>query len=427
MGERRGAGGDDLDERVGVLDLIGVLLGGSVDALHALTLGGTGDTGLGSVNVVVQTVESADDNHGGDALEENLHVVELVDLAGAHGVVAEETHGPAERTALLEELSAEFGLAIGLELFVGRALADLGGGKRPLVGDVGLLTLLEGLVAGIGSLGGPGVARESLLLILLNDGVVGDLGLLGVGGGRALEEERALEEVVPLDGVVLLDDLGVDVGNEEDGGQNGETATGTQGDGGDVPSGLLVQAQVGRSLVDDGQGAYGTGYEEEEGRGPDSPGDGVLADVDDELDEHEDDGAEARRDGGSHAQAGEDGTETLSVVPSPLDLVGTGGGDTDASDGGDERISRGDVGGVPRAPHDPGGGGGEGASEGKHLDAGIVVEGGVGDDAVLDGLGSAGTDGDGSEHLEYGTEYHGLSVGDGSRRHAGRPGVCHIV
>lgn len=428
MGERGSAGSDDLDERVGVLDLVGVLLGGAVNTLHALTLGSTSNTSLGSVDVVVETVESTDSDHGGNALEHNLHVVELVNLAGAHRVVAEEAHGPAERTTLLEELCVQLGLAFSLELLIGRSLTNLGGGQRLLVGNGGLLALLERLVARVGGLGRLVVAGKLIvLLVLLDDGVVGNLGLLSVGGSGALEQKGALNEVVPLDGVVLLDNLGVDEGDEEESGHDSETTASSHGDGGNVPRGLLVQAQVGRSLVDDGKRADGTGDEKEEGRGVDSPRDRVLADVNNELNEHEDDGTEASRDGGSHAQTSEDGTETLSVVPSPLDLVGTSGSNTHTSNGGNQRVSGGDVGGVSRAPHDPGRGSGEGAGEGEHLDTGIVVEGGVGDDAVLDGLGSTGTDGDGSKHLEDGAEDHGLSVGNGSRRHTGRPSVCNIV
>lgn len=47
VGERGGTSGDDLDEGVGVLDFVGVLLGVGIDTLHSLTVRGTGDTGLG--------------------------------------------------------------------------------------------------------------------------------------------------------------------------------------------------------------------------------------------------------------------------------------------------------------------------------------------------------------------------------------------
>jgi len=52
------------------------------------------------------------------------------------------------------------------------------------------------------------------------------------------------------------------------------------------------------------------------------------------------------------------------------------------------------VGRVARAPHDPDGSTGRRASEGEELDAGIVAEGAAGNDAVLDGRGGPGADGE---------------------------------
>lgn len=83
--------------------------------------------------------------------------------------------------------------------------------------------------------------------------------------------------------------------------------------------------------------------------------------------------------------------------------------------------------GVASTPHDPGGSGGESTGEGEHLDAGITSESRDGDDTVLDGIGSTGTDSDGSEHLEDSTEDHGLAVADRSRRYTGSPRVGNIV
>ena len=85
------------------------------------------------------------------------------------------------------------------------------------------------------------------------------------------------------------------------------------------------------------------------------------------------------------------------------------------------------MGGVSCTPHDPGRGGGERTSEGEHLDTGIALEGAVGDDTVLDGISSTGTDRNSSQHFENGTEDHGLSVGNGSRRDTGGPSIGDIV
>jgi hypothetical protein len=105
VGEGCGTGGENLDEGVGVLDIVGVLGGVVVDALHAVTLRGAFDTRLGGVDVVVETVEGTDDNHGRNTLGDDDHVVQLVGSAGAGWVVTEGAHSPAQRTALLEKLS----------------------------------------------------------------------------------------------------------------------------------------------------------------------------------------------------------------------------------------------------------------------------------------------------------------------------------
>lgn len=51
MSERRSASSEDLHERVEVLDLVGVLLGGGVDAGHAFVLNGADRAILHRVNV----------------------------------------------------------------------------------------------------------------------------------------------------------------------------------------------------------------------------------------------------------------------------------------------------------------------------------------------------------------------------------------
>jgi len=208
--------------------------------------------------------------------------------------------------------------------------------------------------------------------------------------------------VVPADSVIALDDLSVEVGNKKEESQSSKTNTARDGNGSNIPRRLLVETKVGGSLVDNGECADGTSDQEEEGSSPDRPGDRVLAKVDDHLDEHEDDGTEASRGSRSHSETSKNGTETFALVPAPLDLRGAGNSDTNTSDSRDERVGRRDVGRVLGAPHDPGGGTGESASKGQHLDTSIVLEGVGGDDAVLDGFGSTGTNSDGADHFEDG-------------------------
>jgi hypothetical protein len=85
------------------------------------------------------------------------------------------------------------------------------------------------------------------------------------------------------------------------------------------------------------------------------------------------------------------------------------------------------VGGVARAPHDPDGGASGRAGEGEKLDAGVSVECSDGDNSVLDGGGSPGSDCEGTSHFEDQTEDHGLLVGDGAGGDTGGPGVGDIV
>tara|TARA_R110002003_G_scaffold62_15_gene5654 strand:- start:6778 stop:7026 length:249 start_codon:yes stop_codon:yes gene_type:complete len=79
------------------------------------------------------------------------------------------------------------------------------------------------------------------------------------------------------------------------------------------------------------------------------------------------------------------------------------------------------------APHDPDGGTGKSASKRKHLNTSVALEGGARDDSVLDGVGGTGTDRDGADHFEDGTENHSLAIGDRARRDRGSPRVGDIV
>ena len=284
------------------------------------------------MNVVVKTVGEHDNNVSGQTDHERLQVVDLVDGAGTHGVPVENAHSPTERAPLGPQLSVvllagllEKSVVASVGILVATVLAHVNASKS-------LFTVVgAGAVVGIGidgiSVGSLDefLRRDSLLLDLLrggnevtavflamlDGGVVGNLGLRGVGRRLALEKQWALEDVGELESVVLLDDPSVNVWQEEKGGQDHESKTNTEGDRGDVPGRLLVQLKTGRSLVNDGKGTDSTGDEEEEGRSPDSPLDGVTTLVDGVLDQGEDDGTEASGDERSHAKTGEDSTQAL--------------------------------------------------------------------------------------------------------------------
>ena len=95
MSEGSSARSEDLDEGVRMLDLVGVLGSVLVHPRHARALRSTRNTSLRNVDVVVSTVKQTDDDHCWHTLCDDLHVLELVDLTGAHWVVVEQSHGPA--------------------------------------------------------------------------------------------------------------------------------------------------------------------------------------------------------------------------------------------------------------------------------------------------------------------------------------------
>ena len=103
-----------------------------------------------------------------------------------------------------------------------------------------------------------------LVLVFLDDGVIGDVGFVSGGDEWALEKGGAVDKHPPLDRVVFLDHLGVDVRDEEDGREDCQATAGAHGDGSNIPRRLLVQAEVRGALVDDGEGADGASDEEEE-------------------------------------------------------------------------------------------------------------------------------------------------------------------
>jgi hypothetical protein len=108
-----------------------------------------------------------------------------------------------------------------------------------------------------------GLLRRVFLLdvhvgIVLDHSVVGDHGV-GALGCRTEEKHRTVDELVPSQCVVPLDDDGVDVGDEEEGGQESDTTARAENDANNELRGLFVQAEVRGPLVDDRERADGTG------------------------------------------------------------------------------------------------------------------------------------------------------------------------
>lgn len=220
VGERGGAGSDDLDERVQVLDLVGVLGGVGVDAFHTATLGSAHDSDLSLVNIVVKTVQKGDDRVGREAPDDGLDIVLLIDGTGTKRVLVESTHGPAERTTGLAERGVVTLSSISEHLLITDVrdlILDLGGFCREN-GILGRL-LLAGLTVDGLLLGGAGSAAPAdtafFVLVMLNNSVVGDSGELSIGRSFTRPEERPINDLPDSESVVLSNDLGVDEGDEE--------------------------------------------------------------------------------------------------------------------------------------------------------------------------------------------------------------------
>jgi hypothetical protein len=414
VSKRGSASSENLNKRVCVLDLVRVLLGMAVDTLHTCTFGSTVDTGLSSVDVVVDAIESTDHDLSRNALQCDDHVLLLIDFARLDLVLVEVTHSPSERTTLRPELGVEALLTLFDKLLVSKLAVFLDDSTLLGAGSSADLRVTV-------------VVLQRDLVIVLNHSVVGNNGSNAIFLGGTLEKERTLKDMPPAYVGIALHDLGVQVGNEEDERQGSQSDTAGHGNGCDVPRWLLVESEVGRSLVDDRESADGSCDEEEEGCGPDGPWDWVFAEMNNQLDQHEDDGTEASRGDRSHSKASKDSSKTLALVPSPLDFGSASDGNTYTSDRRDERVRGRDVSRVLGAPHDPEGCTSEGAGESQHLNAGVALESVGRNDAVLDGLGGTGTDSNGTHHLEDGTKDHGLAVGDGARGDRSSPRVGDIV
>lgn len=134
----------------------------------------------------------------------------------------------------------------------------------------------------------------------------------------------------------------------------------------------------------------------------------------DVLHKREDDRAEDAGRDGRHAEASEDGSESRSVVPSPLHVACADCSNTNTGDGRDEGVGRGNVSRVAGTPHDPDSGTSRRASECEKLNGSVAVESSDRDNAVLDGRCCPSTDCEGTSDFEDQTEDHGLLVCDGA-------------
>lgn len=272
VSEGRSACGDDLYERVCVLNLVGILLRVRVSALHTASLWRALDTSLGSMNVVVDAIEKADDDHCGQSFEEeDAHILELVNLTLTDRVVVESAHCPPERTLLLPQAGMETFSTFGDELLVGllghqisvnAGALLLGYCMNVLIRIVitGLLNLVVGLGLDVAS----SLSGRLRVGFVLNNSIIGHLRLLRSLGDLTFPEERSLDDFVPPDPSVAVDHLHVQERNKEETAEHEQATSDTKRDGGNVPCRLVGESEVGGALVHNGQGTDGSGDEEEE-------------------------------------------------------------------------------------------------------------------------------------------------------------------
>lgn len=282
-----------------MLDFVAVFRSVSIHPLHADTLGSSRNTGLCSVNVEMGSIKSGDNNHCRNALQCDHHVLRLVDGARLNFILVEEAHCPSKRTSSLAQLDVQSLSAFRLALLV-RALDSsyFSCGKTLLVWVPSFIDrALDG-----GDL--------VVILVVLNDSVVGDFGHGSIERHWTPEEKRSLDEFPRLDAVVFADDSAIQERNEEDCGKHTQASTGPDGNTSNESRRLVVQLEIWAALVDNGECADGTGDEEESRRREDGPWHRILTDVDDKLDEHEDGCSEPSSNGRSHTETSEYGLES---------------------------------------------------------------------------------------------------------------------
>jgi hypothetical protein len=87
-----------LDRGVGVLDLAEALWSAAIHLSNALAFKDSRNTSLRRANIVICVVE-AHDNHGGDALGKDGHVMQIVDIASLRGCRATEAPAGPDHTS----------------------------------------------------------------------------------------------------------------------------------------------------------------------------------------------------------------------------------------------------------------------------------------------------------------------------------------
>lgn len=244
VSEGSGTGGDDLHEGVEVFNFVGVFFRVRVNAVHSATFRSSEDTDLSAVDIVRHAVKSTDNDLSRKTNADGLEVVTFVDGACTKLIVVQSAHSPAQRGLLLSELGVVLFASLSKQQTVSlaRVLVFLNRRGPFLRGaiDINGGHLLSVAVEH-GCLGLAGRALD--IAGVLHNSVVGDLSKLSILRSGLAEKHRTLDDIPDSKVVVLLDDLAVNEGDEEQGGQEEQTKSDTESDTSDVPGRLVGETK----------------------------------------------------------------------------------------------------------------------------------------------------------------------------------------
>lgn len=355
------------------------------------------------------------DHVAGDALQE----AELDPAEPFPGVCPGEVGDRVEEAFVRAEVFlAGFELRGGLG-GVGCAFDVVSGLEEFGVGGLGLLRLLLGGVE-VGFRAGEDFA-VGVFVVVCDEFVAlaGEVERAGI-----LEKPGAEGEVVDADAGVLLDEAAVEVGEEEDDADEEAAEEDAQDDADGFAGAEFLEGGGGGGFDADEEGEDGAGRGEVDGDETHGPLEGILALEDAVLQDAEDEGREAGCNGrGNPPGCGDLGDTALG--PFPVNGCLSGEADTDQST--DNRLSGRDRPAHPGCQHQPGSIAHFGAAHCQHQRAGLVLKPVDADDAGLDGIGHAGSEG--NRPNELGTHGQDADLPHAQRARSDGRGVRvgHIV
>lgn len=258
--------------------------------------------------------------------------------------------------------------------------------------------------------------------------VVGDD--VSVGWGRPVEpgvlfpEQGAKGNVAGAETGIALDQTAVEVGHEEGVGNGQAPKEDSKDDAAELAHAEFLKGRARGDLDDDEEGEDGGREGQIEGDHAQTPFERIGAVVDRVLDRAEDHG----REGGGDERCDPPGGGNLrdgAILPGPFD--GGLGGVADPDERADDGLGGGHGEAIHGCDDEPDGAADLGAAHAQDEGARRGLEAVDVDDAVLDGLGDAGAEGDGADELGTHGEEADLRHGEGASGDGGGIGIGDIV